>query len=88
MAYKLHIKCLEPFNTWELDRYVELKASKICSFMRAVAKEFSQCHLTLTSGSEKIAYAKWSTRRKVHDFGVEPAWQWLMQKEAQCGTSI
>lgn len=81
MAYTLHIKCLKPFNNWEQDIPCNPKPSKICALMRYMASQYPQCNITLTSGSEPIAYAKWSTRRKVHDLGVEPAWGWIMQKE-------
>ena len=82
MAYRLHIKCLKPFNNWEEDIKCSPKPSKMCYLMRYMANQYPQCTITLyDSDNSVIAYAKWSARRKCHDLGVEPAWQWLMQKE-------
>ena len=86
---QLHIKCVKPFNTWEETIPCAPRIEDVCKVMRLGAKQYPQCHLTLLDddGKSVIAYAKWVHKRQCHDLGVGPAWGWLMQKEAQCGTN-
>ena len=66
---QLRIKCLIPFKNWERVIPVSPEPSAICELMRKCAANFEVCDIYLERDGVYVAYAKWSTRRRVHDLG-------------------
>ena len=66
---ELRIKCLKSFKGWERVVTVSPEPSAICELMRKWAENFKVCDIYLERDGVRIAYAKWSARRGVHDLG-------------------
>lgn len=66
---QIHIKCIKPFKNWDKHIPCNIKPQDICGIMRDFAQNFPECNITLECNEATIAYAKWSTKRGVHDLG-------------------
>lgn len=66
---QLRIKCLIPFNNWERVIRVSPEPRAVCELMRKCAENFKVCDIYLERDGVRVAYAKWSARRGVHDLG-------------------